>query len=315
MQKEIYNTVKSVVFGHAVADALGVPAEFASREELDAAPVCEMEGFGTYPYPAGCWSDDTSMSLAALDSLATGKVDYDDIMEKFGAWYYRDEYTPTGELFDIGNTCTVAIENYFTHHIPALQCGPAHTASNGNGSLMRIHPFVLYSIIKGHSVDEMIAIVHDASALTHGHERSKVACGIYAFILTELIRSPDKESVYVGLKRAAEYYKGSPECKTYSRLLDPELASIPRSEIKSSGYVVDTLEAAVWCLLTTESYAECALAAVNLGSDTDTVAAIAGGLAGALYGLDAIPKDWLKTLTKQKYIDDICKKFVKASLK
>ena len=110
--------IRSVVVGHAVGDALGVPVEFASRSELDKNPVEDMEGYGTYPFPAGCWSDDTSMSLAALDSLANNKLDWNEIMINFGRWYYKDKYTPTGEMFDVGNTCSAAIENYFKNNKP-----------------------------------------------------------------------------------------------------------------------------------------------------------------------------------------------------
>lgn len=134
--------VKAVMLGHAVADALGVPVEFASREKLDNAPVTDMKGFGTYPYPAGCWSDDTSMALATLDSLSEGNLNFDDIMVKFGAWYYHDKYTPTGKRFDVGNTCSLAIENYYDNHKSVVDCGLNDERSNGNGSLMRIHPFV-----------------------------------------------------------------------------------------------------------------------------------------------------------------------------
>ena len=108
--------------------------------ELDEKPLTDMVGYGTYPYPEGCWSDDTSMSLATLDSLASGKLDFDDIMAKFGKWYYDNEYTPTGEMFDVGNTCRYAIENYFAHHKTVEQCGLTDEHSNGNGSLMRILP-------------------------------------------------------------------------------------------------------------------------------------------------------------------------------
>ena len=121
----IKNKMISVMIGHAVGDALGVPAEFASREEMDANPVTDMEGFGTYPYPAGTWSDDTSMSLAALDSLADDKVDWDEIMNNFGKWLEDGEYTPSGEAFDVGRTCLNAIISYFTKgtsvHSPRVQ--------------------------------------------------------------------------------------------------------------------------------------------------------------------------------------------------
>lgn len=304
--------VKSVMLGHAVADALGVPVEFASRKELDDAPVTDMEGFGTYPYPEGCWSDDTSMALAALDSLTSNNLDFDDIMMKFGAWYFNDEYTPTGEMFDAGNTCISAIENYFDKHMPALDCGLSDERSNGNGSLMRINPFVLYAFVKQAPLEEMIDMVHMASSLTHAHERSKIGCGIYACVLTHLLRSTDKNVIYDAFQQAELYYAHSVEFKYFANIFRKDFSKIERSQIKSGGYVVDTLEAALWCLLTTDSYKECVLTAVNLGDDTDTVAAVAGGLAGALYGYDAVPKEWLSVLKRREYIEQLCEKAVYA---
>lgn len=297
--EKIAQQVKSVMLGHAVADALGVPVEFQSRERLAAAPVTDMRGFGTYPYPAGCWSDDTSMSLAALDSLCGGRYDPDDIMEKFGAWYYRDDYTPTGTLFDIGNACRTAIENYFVRRKPASECGLSGENSNGNGSLMRIHPFVLYAYAKNMPFSAWMPLVERASVLTHAHDRSKVGCGIYACILTALLDKPEKSAIPTALARAEEYYRTHPEITHYRALFSGGFADTEVAKIKSGGYVVDTLLAAVWCLLTTAGYRECVLKAVNLGEDTDTVAAVAGGLAGALYGYDAIPHEWLSVLKKR----------------
>ncbi len=177
---------------------------------------------------------------------------------------------------------------------------------------MRIHPFILYAVIKRLSTDRMMDITYRASALTHAHERSKVACGIYAFILTSLIKKAHKSSILEGLEKAARYYKDNAEIDHYSRIFDPDFAATDRSEIKSGGYVVDTLEAAIWCILTTDSYRECVLKAVNLGSDTDTVAAIAGGIAGVLYGYDAIPAEWISTLKRSEYIADLCESAVSA---
>lgn len=306
--------MKAVMIGHAVADALGVPVEFASRAKLDADPVVDMRGFGTYPYPAGCWSDDTSMSLAALDSLASGKLDWDEIMKNFGKWYYHDEYTPTGELFDIGNTCSMAITNYFRCGKTHRNCGLKEASSNGNGSLMRIHPFALYLFFKGNL---RISTIHKSSALTHAHKRSQMACGIYSFVLWSLLNDPRKESVIEGLERAKKYYTTDAESQSFSNLFllgsSVDVCNkTDRAEIKSGGYVVHTLEATIWCLLTTDSYRECVLKAVNLGDDTDTIAAIAGGLAGALYGYDAIPKEWLATIYKRDYIENMCRKACEA---
>lgn len=308
MKKDyILQNIKAVIFGHNVADALGVPVEFVDRKKLDKNPVNEMRGFGTYPYPAGTWSDDTSMTLAALDSLSDGVVDWDDIMIKFGNWLQEGKYTPTGEVFDAGRTCIKSIIDYFAHNYKALECGQTNEHSNGNGSLMRILPFVLYCFYNRQSNND-IELIHKASCLTHAHRRSQIACGIYAEIMWQIIENPVIESVQTGLSKAYEIYNGEDEFKHYTRIFDKDFSKTDRTLIKSSGYVVDTLEAAIWCLLNTDNYTDCVLKAVNLGDDTDTVAAVAGGMAGALYGYGSIPQEWLDILARRDYIESLCEK-------
>jgi len=300
---------KAVMLGHAVADAIGVPVEFCRREELAANPITEMKGFGTYPFPKGCWSDDTSMSLCVLESLTKNKIDYEDIMNNFGKWYFKDEFTPTGEMFDVGNACSTAIEKYFKDKLPLNECGLKEEYSNGNGSLMRIHPMALYLYTREDlTLEEKIEVIHNTSALTHAHERSKIGCGIYSFVLWELLKEPDKINVFEGLKKAMQFYRDYPEFEKYSRIFEKPFVISKQEEIYSSGYVVYTLEAALWCLLTTTSYEECVLKAVNLGDDTDTVGAVAGGLAGALYGYNSIPTKWLEVLKRKDYIEDMCER-------
>lgn len=299
--------VRAVVFGHAVADALGVPVEFASREELDEDPVTGMEGGGTYGLPAGCWSDDTSMSLATLNSLASGRLDYEDVMRGFCKWYYDGAYTPMGEVFDVGCTCANAIEKFFEGKMPVWACGETGERSNGNGSLMRIYPFVLFGEYAD-CKEDFIEMIHLASSLTHAHRRSLVGCGIYGFVLRGLLKNPCKKAVFDALDAADRYYAAEEERSAYSRIFSEDFPCLAPSEIQSSGYVVHTLEAALWCLLTTDSYAECVLKAVNLGDDSDTVAAVAGALAGALYGLDEIPSEWRNALKKREEIDDLCQR-------
>ncbi len=302
--------IKAVIIGHAVGDALGVPVEFCEREELRARPTTDMEGFGSYPVPAGAWSDDTSMSLAALDSLALGKIDYEEIMDNFVKWCSCDDYTPTGEMFDIGRTCFTAIRNYLeTDGKPAIECGLLGEYANGNGSLMRIHPFVLMAHFTQMPFEEWQEMIVKASALTHAHERSKLACKIYAFLLIHILADNNSsDSIRLGLARAECHNRDNPEISHYARMFREDFANTPEEEIKSSGYVVDTLEAAVWCLMNTDNYKDCVLKAVNLGGDTDTVAAIAGGLAGALYGYDAIPEKWRNMLIKREYIEEMCER-------
>lgn len=183
---------------------------------------------------------------------------------------------------------------------------------------MRIHPAVLYCWFKKPTwpLREQIRLIHNISALTHSHLRSQMGCGIYAFVLLAILENPCKEAVQSGLLQARQYYVELPgykeELVQYARLLDQadaEFAATPEDEIQSSGYVVSTLEAAVWCLLTTETYADCVLKAVNLGSDTDTVAAVVGGLAGALYGMEGIPERWVERLLRKELIEELCGQF------
>ena len=308
--------LKSVMVGHAVADAVGVPAEFKHRSVLDMAPVTDMCGYGTHHMPKGTWSDDTSMSLAALDGLAACGLHYEEIMHRFTQWVDRAAYTATDVMFDVGGTCLYAISNFVhDNSMRAVDCGEAGEFANGNGSLMRIHPFVLYAHAKGMSFAEWREVIENGSRLTHAHERSRVGCLIYAFLLLALLQDgAGRDGIAPALCRAKEALAGYGELTRYSRIFSPVFAGTPRVLIKSSGYVVDTLEAAIWCLLTTENYRDCVLKAVNLGDDTDTVAAVAGGLAGALYGYDAIPAAWRESLLRRSVIEETCARAATAFL-
>ena len=314
--------IKAVMIGHAVGDALGLPVEFFEREKIDENPVVDMRGYGAFNMPAGSWSDNTSMSLAAFDSLAKDELDYFDIMVNFARWLANGEYTPTGEAFDVGRTCLKSIRcfiyaTYSEDNGFIMPPGYSDTSwgqrgeyANGNGSLMRIHPFVLYAFAKEAPFIEWVEIIKKASCLTHAHRRSQIGCIIYSFVLMALLNEQSKEAVERGFARAYSALSDHPELVYYKRIFKDDFASLDRNEINSSGYVVDTLEAALWCLLTTDNYSDCVLKAVNLGRDADTVAAVAGGLAGALYGYEAIPLEWRETLIKRDYIEDMCERAV-----
>lgn len=304
-----YYTIKAAIFGHAIGDALGVPVEFVKRERLLCSPVLDMQGFKVHNVPPGTWSDDTAMTLCTLESLTkNGQIVLDDIMERFAWWGYSGYMTPHGKMFGIGRTTFQAIANYH-HGKPANVCGGSLERDNGNGSLMRIMPIILYQHFKtaeNTSKKYRVKEIHDVSALTHAHMRSMMACGIYGFVMDELLTKNELASIESGLKKAAQFYAGQSEYPAFSRLFQNNFSSLDIFQIKSSGYVIDTLEAAVWCLVTTKSYQECVLKAVNLGGDTDTTAAIAGGLAGVLYGFDSIPKKWVSGLALYERLDAMC---------
>lgn len=307
------NAVYDGIYGLSIADAIGVPAEFRSRKELKASPITDMVGYGTHYQKPGTWSDDTSLTLCLLDSL-TNNIDYLNIMDKFRSWVELGEYTPYGKVFDIGMATDQAIDQYI-REVPVLQCGGTSEYNNGNGSLMRILPIAFYIKSKNIAYGQAMEITADISSLTHAHIRSKMACCIYVTIALHLL---DGESlsgaIQKGLAQASELCKTKDpvEFRHFDRLMDPSFASLPEKAINSSGYVVDTLEAAIWCLLNTKNYHDCVLKAVNLGDDTDTTASVAGGLAGIVYTRDGIDKKWIEGLARRDFIDKICDAFVAA---
>ena len=267
------------ILGLAIGDALGVPYEFMKRGSF----LCtEMVGYGTHNQPEGTWSDDTSMVLATLDSLKSndGKIVLKDMFERFNYWLLYGDYTAHGEVFDAGiATCK------------ALQTGKPQTGEydNGNGSLMRILPLAFVPCTD----DEIRAV----SAITHGHRISMDACVIYVHIAKRLLAG---ESI-------CEIIPTLQYDKPFDRL--HRIDQISTSEIKSSGYVVDTLEAALWAVShksnnadKEKSFRNDLLDAVNLGQDTDTVGAVAGGLAGIIYGLDEV-SDWVETLQNREELE------------
>lgn len=298
---------KATVFGHAIGDALGVPAEFLTRDALTRNPVTDMRGYGTHGMPAGTWSDDTSMTLCALDGMENKTVDFEKIMKNFAAWLKDGAFTAHGQTFDVGATCSRAVSRYLSG-VPLDRCGMTGEYDNGNGSLMRIHPFVLFAARNHLPDEEMLRLVRRGSALTHAHPRAVLGCEIYALVLSALLREPARRSIASGLKKAEALFASDPERGPYAPALSPSLSKTRETEIRSDGYFADTLQAALWCLLTTRSYPECVLKAVNLGDDSDTTGAVAGGLAGALYSFQALPERWKNALAGYDRIDALCEK-------
>lgn len=307
--------IRRMLIGLAVGDALGVPVEFESRYILTAEPVTGMRGGGSWAQEPGTWSDDTSLTVAAMESISRlRKIDYQDIMKNFLRWYERDEFTATGERFDIGNTTRSAIVRYSRKLLPPIKCGSTDEGSNGNGSLMRILPATLYLFgTRGKIGDDELKIIHEFSALTHGHAVSKISCGIYSLIAAQILSGKNfADSVALGMNDAKNFYGTNDDFERFARLCDENFAALPEDEISSSGYVVDTLEASLWCLLNTDNYKTAMLKAVNLGGDTDTTGAVAGGLAGIIYGVEGIPADWLDTLKRRDYLEKISDNFAAA---
>lgn len=307
------SNIRAGVLGFAIGDALGVPVEFKNRENLKANPVVHMNEFGSHKVPVGTWSDDTSLLLATMDSITNSQViDYRDIMSRFLNWMNNAEYTATGKVFDIGITTSNSLKNY-AFGVDPLKCGGNNINENGNGSLMRILPLAYYLYYVKYLEEVEVDIINNVSSLTHAHEISKMGCKIYVDYVKKLLETKDKFMAYEYIKNydySKFYSKETIKC--YERILNGNLSELSENEINSSGYVVSTLEACLWCTLKGNDYKSAVLTAVNLGNDTDTVGALTGGLNGILYGEASIPKEWLEVLQKKSYIEDMCDSFNKS---
>ncbi len=295
--------LQTILIGTAVGDALGVPVEFELRAKLKANPVTDMREYGTHKQAKGTWSDDTSLMLCLAESMVEG-LDINKLSQKFIAWKNDNLWTPHGWVFDIGIGTRIAIERLEDGMSPEL-AGGFDEMDNGNGSLMRILPLVLH--IKDLDIEQRYEWTQKVSSITHGHVRSVMACFYYLEFARKIISGKEKFQAYNELQSEVTMYfesrKINPlEIQKFSRLLFEDISKVEEDNIKSSGYVIDTLEASVWCLLTTNSYKEAVLKAVNLGSDTDTTGAVTGGLAALMYGTNAIPKEWLAVLVRKDEI-------------
>lgn len=306
------NDVLAGLLGFATADALGVPIEFTTRKSHEESPLTEMEGYGAHPVPEGTWSDDTSMTIAAMDSIGAlgGRISFENIMRSYLAWMNDAMYTATDELFDIGMATSQALHKFMKGKIPATECGGRGKYDNGNGSLMRMLPAVYYVYAKEIRGEERLKLIRDYSSLTHAHEISILGCTIYTDYMEKLLEGKSIKDAYDEILRI-DYLRDfdSDTVAQYRRILDGNLKSIPADDISSSGYVVHTLEACLWTALNSDSYEQAVITAVNLGDDTDTVGAITGSIAATFFGLDSIPERWLSKLRKKEYLSGIAQKF------
>ena len=300
------NIYKDVLFGVAVGDALGVPVEFRSREELRIDPVVDMRGHGTHNQPPGTWSDDSSLSFCLAEALTEG-FDLNAIGQNFVRWHRKGYWSAHGKIFDIGGITWRALSRIHSGVDPAT-AGDDGDWSNGNGSLMRILPLLFH--ISGLPEKERYHLTAQVSSLTHRHIRSVISCFIYLEFARYISMGMDKTEAYSSLRtktatHLASFRLSEVEIGYFSRILKANIHDLPEEKIRSSGYVVDTLEAAIWCIMKTKSYSAAVLKAVNLGRDTDTTAAVAGGLAGLLYGYETIPAEWLDVLARRKEIEQL----------
>ena len=281
--KKIYSSIIAAITG----DALGVPAEFNSQQEHSLCAVKNMFGYGRYDQPQGTWSDDSALILCTIESLCSG-YDIEKLGHTFCKWLFDAHWTATGVVFDAGIATVISLDQIRTEGKSARESGSKLEQDNGNGSLMRILPAALF--FHNLPLNDFLERIHEVSSITHAHPRALIGCGLYSLLIRELLKTNDKVAAFHrAVALALEFYNRVPEFKNelcqYIRILSFELLTLEEQDVRSSGYIVDTLEAALWSFLKNESTSTILVSAVNLGLDTDTNGTIAGGLAGIQYGL------------------------------
>lgn len=309
---DLIDKIKGGIFGLAVGDALGVPVEFKSREYLRIHPIKDLTGYGTWNQPLGTWSDDTSLTLCLCEALT---VDYDiELIGKlFVNWYQKGYWGAHHKVFDIGLTTRESLDR-ISKGESAKFSGNFLEENNGNGSLMRILPLV-YFLKDVTDLHKIYTIIKEVSSITHSHFRSCFSCFIYCFLGICILNTNNKEIAYQKMQKEIQSFIKTKnfnidELKLFDKILQNKIWSLRENEIKSSGYVLDALEASLWSFYKTSTYEEAVLKAVNLGKDTDTTGAITGGLAGLHYGFFQIPEFWKFRIARYNDIETLVRKFV-----
>ena len=305
------NLNKDILLGTAIGDALGLPVQFLDREVIAKNPVTTMEGLDQFNIPAGTWSDNTSLSFCLAESLCNG-YDLNDIINKFTKWMYEDYWTPANETFDINYInyfATVNLRNNGSPHVTGID----NKRGNRDGSLMRILPLVPY--ILNMEEENRFRIIKEISSLTYRHSGSILACIALCEFAIQYINLQLVEEAYQAMQQTIlqllkkeMFIEEDIPFKRLVGLSYEEFKAIELKDIHSTEYVIDTLEASLWCIFNTTNYKDAVLKAVNLGDDTDTVGAITGGLAGIIYGYDTIPSEWLEVLAKKDDIIELADK-------
>ena len=286
------------LLGLAVGDALGASLEFSSRDQR---PLhSHMTGGGPFGLPPGAWTDDTAMALCLADSLIAQRcLHLVDVMRRFVRWWRDGENSATGSCFDIGITTAEAVQQFERTGDP--RAGSADTFAAGNGSLMRLAPVVIFA-----AADPGLAttLAREQSATTHAAAECLDACAFLATLMVEALAGATPEEVL----RPREW-RGMP---AISALAAGSWRGKLRSRIESSGYVVHTLEAALWSVGGARTFEDALITAVNLGGDADTVGAVTGQLAGVFWGKSAIPRRWRQPLARRAHIEATAIKLLKA---
>jgi ADP-ribosyl-[dinitrogen reductase] hydrolase len=286
-------------FGSIVGDALGGPVEFKSRESLNKTPVTDMNLFNNNfgnSLPPGSWTDDTSMMLCLAVSLINGNgvLDPLDTLLRYQDWYENGYMSVNGECFDIGNTTRKSIENFKGYNLESITDDMC-----GNGSIMRLNPIPIYCVLNNMSIQDCISMAGKSSKTTHNNKLCIDSCRLLSCILYNLLDGVHKDNLITKWQKDIE--KKSTDHRL-NNIYNGKFLQMSRDQISSSGYSVDTLEAALYSFYKFDNYQDSVLHAVNLGSDSDTVACVTGMICGAYYGIKGVPEKWISNLKKSNLL-------------
>ncbi|MGQ2375733.1 ADP-ribosylglycohydrolase family protein [Companilactobacillus zhachilii] len=303
--------IENILYAGVVGDALGVPVEFAKR---DSYYINSMTAGGTWEQPAGSWSDDTSFTLPLMENL-TANGDYEQLMKKFENYMFHNEYTPDNLAFGIGHSCAKAVRNWSVNHYSALDCGDPSVYANGNGALMRLAPLAIH-LADEPDLQKRLQATYEYTCLTHRHPRAIVGSYIYLEVLHGLLNGYALRSVLDRLPdQLNQALQNRPdelaELPKYDEVFQNNFGMTLRKEIKSTGYVVDSLLASVWCVLNSTSIDNAIILAVNLGDDTDTIASLTATISSCENLKDSVKAEWKNQLRNPELLASIIVPFAK----
>lgn len=306
--------IEASLFGFIIGDALGVPVEFISRDVLNDNKITDMIANPRRRTTIGYWSDDSAMTLCSMQSIIEHKsIRENDLIEKFYLWFRHGYMAIDNKCFGIGKTTLKAMNDYerlgYPNYIAQDELSPLN---RGNGSLMRILPITLFLYYQKNMIkNELCIVIERVSSLTHSDKIVRMACVFYSFLVFSIM---DDQSFLEAFDMAIISFKKQYQNHDYSvfeRVLSKKILTCDEDAIESSGYVIHTLEACLWSVSTTNNYQDAVLKAVNLGRDSDTIAALSGAIAGLLYGMDDIPEKWLSNLREKDKLDVLVHEYCK----
>ncbi|CAM4206369.1 ADP-ribosylglycohydrolase family protein [Vibrio neonatus] len=303
VEQTMLDRAQGAMVGLALGDALGTTLEFSPKDSYS--PLNDMIGGGPFRLNAGEWTDDTSMMLCLADSLlAKGGHDANDQMMRYSAWWKQGYNSVNGTCFDIGNTVVTALESFQCTKV--ANAGSTDEFTAGNGSLMRLAPIpIFYSLFRSATEQEVIHAATSSSITTHAERRAIEACQIMAWLLYRIFQNTtqtlSKDDLFTQL---SNYWSAVDIHSDLLQIVQGSFLIKERKEIRGTGFVVHSIEAALWSFAHSNNFKEGALLAANLGEDSDTTAAIYGQLAGAYYGHHQLPSDWLDKLAWHKHIKE-----------